>query len=89
MKLEDRTEGIRRGMVVQVNAEVESDDKVAERKRLEEKYGQVWDTNELRCDFEVLGFAAPFVVVKNRVTGKKGSLEFQHGPRFYFGFQEA
>jgi hypothetical protein len=34
----------------------------------------------------VVGFTAPYVVVRRRSDGKKGSLEFQHDPRFYFGF---
>ena len=29
---------------------------------------------------------APFVVVRRKGDGKKGSLEFQHQPRFYFNF---
>jgi hypothetical protein len=57
-----------------------------ERKRLESQYGQVWDTAQLSEDFEVLGFMAPFVVVRRRSDGRKGSLEFQHAPRFYFNF---
>jgi hypothetical protein len=32
------------------------------------------------------GFKAPLVVVRRKSDGKKGSLEFQHQPRFYFGF---
>jgi hypothetical protein len=38
-------------------------------------------------DFEVLGFLARLVVVRRKSDGAKGSLEFQHWPRFYFGFQ--
>jgi hypothetical protein len=37
-------------------------------------------------DFEVLGFAAPFAVVRRRSDGQRGSLEFIHSPRVYFGF---
>lgn len=48
--------------------------------------GQRWDTAELQRDFEVLGFAAPFVVVKRRSDGVVGSLEFTHSPRVYFGW---
>jgi hypothetical protein len=49
---------------------------------------QTWDTAELQQEFEVLGFLAPFVVVKRRSDGKKGTLEFKHSPRVYFGFRE-
>ena len=47
----------------------------------------MWSTDQLSDDFEVLGFMAPLVVVRRRSDGRKGSLEFQHGPRFYFNFQ--
>ena len=45
-----------------------------------------WDTAELSRDFEVIGFMAPFVAVRRRVDGAKGSMEFTHSPRFYFNF---
>jgi len=48
----------------------------------------VWDTPQLRQDFEVIGFLAPLVVVRRRADGVKGSLEFQHSPRLYWGFVE-
>jgi hypothetical protein len=57
-----------------------------ERQQLEGLHGQVWDTEELTRDFQVLGYLAPFVVVRRRSDGVKGSLEFQHDPRFYFNF---
>jgi len=50
--------------------------------------GPEWDTDALRRDFEVLGFAAPFVVVRRKSDGAKGSLEFTHSPRIYFNFVE-
>ena len=55
---------------------------------LEARYGQVWSTEEMRQRFIPLGFLAPYVVVRDMQTGKKGSLEFQHSPRFYFNYQE-
>ena len=51
--------------------------------------GQTWTTGELTRDFEVTGFAAPFVVVKRRSDGKVGTLEFTHHPRVYFSFKPA
>ena len=42
----------------------------------------------MSAEFEGIGFAAPFLVVKRKSDGKKGSLEFQHSPRFYFNWQE-
>ena len=60
-----------------------------ERQRLEDRYGQVWNTTEVQEEFEVLGFMAPFVVVVRKTDGKKGSLTFQHSPRFYFSFEKS
>lgn len=54
----------------------------------QEEEGQTWTTQELTRDFEVIGFAAPFVVVRRRSDGVTGSLEFTHSPRVYFGFKE-
>jgi hypothetical protein len=79
--MHDQTESIRRELVVKLNTVPGS------REALEAEHGQVWDTNELCSDFEVLGFAAPLVVVLRRSDNKRGSLYFQHNPRFYFGFQ--
>ena len=50
----------------------------------EAEFGQVWDTAQLSEAFEVLGFMAPYAVVRRKSDGRKGSLEFQHLPRFYF-----
>ena len=47
-----------------------------------------WSTEELKRDFEVLGFAAPFALVRRRSDGARGSLEFTHSPRVYFGWKE-
>jgi len=77
----DPTESIRREMVAEINAEPGS------RADLEAKHGQVWDTDQVRNEFEVIGFLAPFVVARRRADGVRGSLTFQHDPRFYFGFQ--
>jgi hypothetical protein len=79
--MHDQTESIRRELVAEINHQPGS------REALETQHGQVWDTDELRADFEVLGFLAPLVVVRRRSDRAKGSLYFQHNPRFYFGFQ--
>ena len=87
MKMEyDETEQIRRSRLGVINSAVASPDADTERKRLEAEYGQVWDARQLAQDFEILGFMAPYVVVGRRLDGRKGSLEFQHSPRFYFNF---
>jgi len=77
----DPTEETRRALLVTVNTTP------ADRTELEAHHGQVWSTDELARDFEVLGFAAPFVVVRRRTDGRAGSLMFQHHPRFYFAFE--
>jgi hypothetical protein len=51
-----------------------------------EKAEQRWTTDQLREEFEVIGFMAPFVVVRRKSDGVKGSMEFTHSPRFYFNF---
>ena len=48
--------------------------------------GRRWTTAEMQAEFEVIGYAAPFVVVQRRSDGQRGSLEFTHSPRVYFGF---
>lgn len=79
--MNDNTEDIRRKMIEDINRDPNG------REALEKEYGQVWDTNELSRDFEVLGFLAPFVIVRRKSDGVKGSLKFQHSPRFYFSFE--
>jgi hypothetical protein len=76
----DETEPLRRQRLAEINAQPGS------REALEAQHGQVWNTEELSLDFEAVGFMAPFVVVRRKSDGKKGSLEFQHNPRFYFNF---
>lgn len=83
----DETESIRREAVATINASIVTECPDFERKRLEAKYGQVWNTEELSRDFVVSGFFAPMVSVKRKSDNKKGSLLFQHMPRFYFDFQ--
>ena len=78
--MSDPTESFRRERLVEINADSGS------RQALEAKHGRVWDTQQLGDDFAVIGFLAPFVVVRRKSDGRKGSLEFQHDPRFYFNF---
>jgi hypothetical protein len=76
----DATESVRRDMVQAINSDP------SERERLEAIYGEVFDTAALQERFTVLGFMAPFVVVRT-ADGIRGSLTFQHSPRFYYDFQ--
>jgi len=57
-----------------------------ERSELEKIYGQVWDTKELQKVYTVEGFGAPCVVVVRKSDNVRGSLFFQHSPRFYYDF---
>lgn len=56
------------------------------RAELEAQHGQVWDTAELAKDFDVLGFSMGCVVVVRKADEQRGSLDFSHNPRLYFGF---
>ena len=77
----DETAAIRKSMVRKINAEPGS------REDLEARYGDVWDTTELQEHFTVLGFCAPFCGVARKSDGVRGSVLFQHNPRFYHSFQ--
>jgi hypothetical protein len=77
---EGSAEDLRRQMVASTNARPGS------REALAAKYGSVWNTRELVGEFKVLGFRPPFVLVRRKSDGRKGRLNFQHHPLFYFGF---
>ena len=78
----DETEPARRQLVKDINADPGS------REFLENQFGQIWDPRQLEDDFVLEGFMAPFVVGTKKDTGKRGSLMFQHNPRFYFSWTE-
>lgn len=79
----DPSETARRHRLAEINGQPGS------LEALEAKHAQVWSTEELSNEFEVLGFLAPYVVVRRKADAQKGSLEFQHDPRFYFNFVPA
>jgi hypothetical protein len=65
------------------------------REEIEVKIGKVWNTDELRKDFDVVGFSLGCCVVKDKQTGKRGSLDFDRfevegvgATRLYYGFIE-
>jgi hypothetical protein len=78
----DETEPYRRRRVAELAAQ-----QTDNRKELEQRHGRVWNTAELGRDYEVKGFMAPYVIVRCKATDKLGSMEFQHEPRYYFGYQ--
>jgi hypothetical protein len=50
--------------------------------------GPMWDPDTVRGDFIIIGFSAPYVIVKRIADGKLGTLEFIPSPRRYFSFVE-
>ncbi len=78
----DIAESLRRERLVELNV------RPADRETLEARHGQVWDIHQLARDFVVVGFMAPFVVVRRKTDGVLGSCEFQHNPRLYFNWME-
>lgn len=78
--MDDPTEALRRQLAVVINESPRS------RELLEAEFGRIWDTAQLEQDFDVVGFRAPFVVVRRRCDCRLGSLLFQNVPRFYFAF---
>lgn len=77
----DMIEQIRRERQAELNNAPATDREIAEA-----RHGQVWDTDQMQAEFAPIGFSAPFIVVTRKADGAKGSLEFQHAPRFYFNF---
>lgn len=61
-----------------------------ERRKLEAIHGRgnSWTTEELRARFEIIGCMGRYCVVKDRMTGKMGSVEFREKPRLYFEYQQ-
>jgi hypothetical protein len=86
----DETEGPRRILIAMLNAGVPEDEAQA-RVQLIEQYGEdnVWNSDEVSEAFSFEAFMAPFAVVVRKVDGVKGSVQFVHDPRFYFGFKPA
>jgi hypothetical protein len=80
--MKDETEDIRREHLVDINTGA------SDRAALEAEHGAVYDTDQMREHFEVVGFLAPYVVVLRRSDGVKGTLAFRHNPRLYFNFVE-
>ena len=77
----DQSEAIRRTLCKSLNSDPGS------REDLESRYGDVWDTSELQETFTVLSFLSPFCIVSRKSDGVRGSVLFQHSPRFYHSFK--
>ena len=70
----DPTEAIRRERLAEINTGPGS------REALEAQHGQVWDTQQLAQDFEVIGFLAPLVVVRRMADGVRGTASGRRRP---------
>jgi len=84
-------EDLRKQATLAINAQVESNDEQLERTRLEDLHkgrGRIWDTQEMSEEYDVESFMTPFVIVRRRADGTRGTLMFQASPRFYFDFRE-
>lgn len=79
MNEQDPTADARAAMVPEMPAELASRVAAGEK---------VWTTAEMNDEFEAIGFMAPFIVVRRRADGVKGSLLFTHQPRFYFAWRQ-
>jgi len=84
----DETEDIRKFLVGVINTSLDENE-LNRIHQLVDSYGwnNVWDTAGVQRDFEVLGFLAPFCVVRRKSDNVKGTLAFCHSPRFYFDFR--
>jgi hypothetical protein len=56
------------------------------REQLAAVHGEVLSAEEVGKHYQIKSFLAPFVVVERRLDHKLGTLEFQHHPRFYYGW---
>lgn len=81
IKILDETEEIRRLRQAELNRGLS-------REEIEVVFPgtKVYSTDELRAEWEIIGFFAPMVVVRSKADGGLGSFEFQHFPRFYFNY---
>jgi hypothetical protein len=50
---------------------------------------RTWTTEQLKEEFDVIQFQAPYVIVRRKSDQRLGTLLFQHEPRVYYHFVEA
>jgi hypothetical protein len=74
----DELEQMRMQLVEVINARVWG------REQLEQAFGTVLDTDQVRAKYRVRGFSAPLMVATNTATGEDEIFVFQHLPRFYW-----
>jgi len=50
--------------------------------------GEKMTTKEATDKYDFVSFLAPFAIVIRKSDGVKGTLQFDHMPRFYYDFRE-
>ena len=79
-RMEDPTVELRRHRSKEINFQPRN------RLELRRDFGEVWSHHEMAREFDVLLWVCPLVIVIRKRDGAKGSLLYQHRPRFYFRF---
>ena len=54
--------------------------------RLTRSFGKVYTITELQEKFKVISFSSPYVTVERLEDKARGTMQFTHMPRFYYGF---
>ena len=54
--------------------------------RLIKGFGEVYATIELQEKFTVISFSSPYVTVERKEDNARGTMQFTHMPRYYYGF---
>jgi len=70
------------------NEEIRRELQIAVNKGEIQPKGQTWTTKQLKEEFEVVEFLAPFVKVWRKNDGTMGTLTFRHYPRIYFDIEK-
>lgn len=54
---------------------------------LQRKYGQVWTVEQVEAQFEIEAFCPPLACATRRADGVRGTLVYQHCPRYYWSWE--
>ena len=54
--------------------------------RLIKGFGEVYTTTELQEKFKVISYSSPYVTVERKEDNARGTMQFTHMPRYYYGF---
>lgn len=60
---------------------------VEQRTEIETQVGPIVDTAELQQQYSVHSFLAPYVSVTRKADNVRGTMLFEHSPRFYYRFK--